>query len=493
MDIRVTTDKITNSHTLRLLEACRVEPKPYVPRFDWIEHDGGYWIRDHGKPIAYIRSNWLLLDAFEFSPFTSLGRDLTIHPRYDMGTYINMHAMLLPAVGGNFRWPSERCALTWNLDDPSVLVFTVEADYKSGERSTNTLTLSYDPETAQYCYRIHKVLALPEPGRKEFCNIYPKHLGNGMPSGAKWQYTLWSGADGRLWKMPVNPAFTCAIRASDPARNKLLAHQGFIGWGVQEDFNLVTVIEHSSVPVVSATCDMWFDEHLTFEAAGMEQMRDGTRVDMEVTFRLLNVPPSPLREFIDAAEQVPVSQEEIERFGVPGFIFGQVNDLEGPMDPTLPQPGQIWPLDDSKSGLFEVEDGGRAIRGSTPLTDHVAWVKDEGHSGNRSIRVNGFPHKIVRLTPGGQAVHVKPGATYRFEGWIKSEGALGRLFIGRIWYTAAAYFGHAVSASVGPSDDWTHVAVELSSEDLPYLICQLEVEGDGFAWFDDLNWYEVNP
>ena len=77
--------------------------------------------------------------------------------------------------------------------------------------------------------------------------------------------------------------------------------------------------------------------------------------------------------------------------------------------------------------------------------------------------------------------------------FAKCEGALGRLFVGRVWYTAATYFGHAVSASVGPFDDWTHVAVELSSEDLPYLLCQLEVEGDGFAWFDDLNWYEVNP
>jgi len=482
---------ISNEHTLRLLEACRVEPRIYSPRFDFIERDGGYWIRDHEKPIAYIRANWLSLDAFEFSPFTSLGRDPVVHPRYDMGTYINMHAQLLPAIGGNFRWPSERCSISWDLDDSSVLQCSIQADYKTGERSTNTLILTYDPDTAQYCYRIRKLLSLAGPRRQEFCNVYPKDLGNGMPSDARWQHTLWTGSDGRLWKMPVNPAFSSAIRASDPARGKLLAHQGFIGWGVEEDFNLVTVIEQSSVPVVSSTCDMWFDEHLTFEAAGMESMRDGTRVEMEVTFRLVNVPPPAMHELVKEAEQVPVSGDEIQRFGVPGFLFGEINDLEKPMDPTVPQPGQIWSLDDSKSAMLEVADAGRTRRGSVQLTDHVSWVLDEGYSGNRSIRIRGITHKIIRLSPAGQAVHVKPESSYRFEGWVKAENALGRLFMGRTWYSSTVYFGQAVSQSVGPSAEWTHVSVELSSADYPYLLCQLEVEGEGCAWFDDLHWYEV--
>ena len=95
--------------TLQLLKACGEVARPHDPRFDVEEIDRGFWVRDHGRPIAFIDRRWMLLDAFEFSPFVSLGRDTTLHPRYEMGTYINMHATLFQAIEGIHRWPTGDC------------------------------------------------------------------------------------------------------------------------------------------------------------------------------------------------------------------------------------------------------------------------------------------------------------------------------------------------------------------------------------------------
>ena len=497
------TGGIQNQETAGLLEACSVsarevdcrstrhDPKRYEPSFDMVEGDGGYWIRDHKRPIAYIRKNWLNLDAFEFSPFTSLGRDPEIHPRYDMGTYINMHATLLHAIGGNSQWPSGQCRLVWSTNNPKELKLTVHADYSAGERTTNTLTVGYDRGISQYLYRLKKTLCQPSPARQEFCNVYVKNLGNGMPSGKKWQYTVWTGSDGRLWRMPQNPALTYLMRRSDDARVKMLSPRGFIGWGVEEDFNLVTVIEHASVPILSATCDMWYDEHLTFEKPGMEYMGAGTTVDVECTIRFLHVPAAPMQSIVDRAQTLSFSQEENEIFGGPSFLFGQVNDLEAHMDPNVPQPGQVWQVVDPSPAVLEMEDAGRRIIGKLKADQHVAWVRDSGHSGVRSIRLKGFPHRIIRYVPVGHLIHVKKNTTYRFEGWVKTAGARARLWIGFIWYSLEDLLDEATSVTVEPNNGWSKIGVVLTNRDCPYVVCRLEIEGGGYAWYDDLYVGEV--
>jgi len=482
---------MTNPFTQRLLQACQSSAKSYRPRFDVVETDSGYFVRDQERPIAYVHRLTYALDAFEFSPFRSLGRNPVVSPRYDMGTYINMHATLFQAVEGNFKWPSAGCEVRWHTDDPSQIRLDIHARYTNGEVTDNALLIGYDAATGQYLYRLRDRLRQPRLQQYEFCNVYPKDLGNGWPGRKKWQYTLWSGADGRLWKMPHNPALTCLIRAQPGQVMKRLGPQGFIGWALEEDFNLCVIIEQSSVPIVSHTCDMWYDEHLTFDKPGMELFTGNGEAEVEVTFRLIDAPALFLRDALAEAQPVPVFPEEIEAHGGPAFIPGQVNDLEAPMDPTVPQAGQVWRLKNPKPETLELEAAGRISRGVLPAEYHLAWVNDCGHSGTRSIRLRGLPGRIIRLSPFGHNVHVDPNSTYRFEGWIKTQGAVGRLWIGRCWYDWTAFYGHAESPSVPHDSDWTVAAVDIYTGDYPYLVCKLVVEGDGYSWFDDLRWYKL--
>jgi len=43
-----------NHATLQLLNACAEAAHPHDPRFDVDEIDRGFWVRDHGRSIAFI-------------------------------------------------------------------------------------------------------------------------------------------------------------------------------------------------------------------------------------------------------------------------------------------------------------------------------------------------------------------------------------------------------------------------------------------------------
>ena len=483
-------DTIVNPFTRGLLDACSAASQPYEPELDVQEIDTGFFIRDRERPIAYIHRRWFLLDAFEFSPFTSLGRDTTISPFYDMGTYINMHATLFCNIQGNHGWPTVGCDIDWQVDGHQISI-DIKAQYQTGDRTHNTLTIGYDEFTGQYLYRLHQRVRQPHLKRQEFCNLYPKDMGNGMPEDKKWQYTLWTGPDGNLWKMPHNPAFAMCMRALDPERDKSIAPQGWLGFGVEDDFNLCAVFEYASTSLLSATCDMWFDEHLSFVQPTMEYMVDRDGSEAEVVFRLINAPASFMQRAIADARQVPVSDKEVLEHGGPAFIPGLVNDLESPMDPNEPQAGGVWQMINPKPVHLVLEDQTRRALGKLDPALFVTWADDCGHSGSRSIKLRSLPDRIVYLGATGHGFHTKPDTTYRFDGWIKTGGASARLWLARTWYTSAVTHGEAVSPDVRPNSDWTHVSVEIDSQEYPYLICRLAVEGDGHAWFDDLRFDRV--
>ena len=464
-------------------------PGAYTPRFGVERADEGWWVRDGDRPIALIPPH-LLLDAFEFSPFESLGRSTVVSPRYDMGTYINMHATLLQAIPRNFAMPDVDLHTQWVDTGPERLRLEVRGQYSSGQHTTNVLTIDYDEQIGQYRYRLDNRLVQPTPARQEFCNFYPKHLGDGLPSGKKWQYTVWAGADGGLWKMPQNPALTFAHRLGTSSAIKRVAPGGFIGFGVERDFNPVAVFEHANVPLVSATCDMWYDEHLTFDEPAMEHF-DGENYTSQVRFRIVHVPPDVMQSLVDRAQCVPVSEKEILEDGCPGFIAGRVNDLERPLDPRVPQAGQIWPVGKSAARFLQEEHTARLMPGRRSNPGIVVWVDDCAHSGTRSIRLRGLPDRTVYLAPCGHAFHVASDAAYRFDGWIKTGDARAWLWMGRVWQESITSYGHTTSQVIEPNTDWTHVSVELTNTDYPYLHCKLALSGAGHAWFDDLRFDRV--
>lgn len=491
MHAQAATNLATDPRQL-LRAALAAGAQPYEPRFTVTEADGGYWVRDHDLPIAWIHGQRYTLDAFEFSPFTSLGRDLALHPRYDMGTYINMHATLLhPSAGGLFGINHGTVSAPhWQTDDPQSIRLRLTGDYDGDVHVEGELTIAYDPETGQYLYRLHKQVRRPDPIAHEFCNVYPRELGNGIPAQKKWQHTVWLDPHGRLRRFAQNPALTLQM---DPGGARLgrkaIASDGFIGWGTEPDMNLLVLFEHTDAPLVSGTCDQWYDEHLRFDEAGLAA-RGG---EASATFRLLHAPAEAMRTLIERAEPVVIDDDEIAERGGPAFVPGQVNDLETVMDPNTPQTGQVWRVTSAAGGKMSVTDPDGRDAGMVPVAEHVAWVDDCAHSGQRSIRINGVADRVLWLTPMGPNFRTADHTRYRFEAWIRTRGARAWLWMGRIWHNWTTAHGAGESAVIEGDTDWTHVYVELDSDDLPYMLCRLCVEGEGDAWFDDLRFVEVGP
>ncbi|MFW6038972.1 MAG: hypothetical protein ACOC9P_00665 [bacterium] len=473
-----------------LLEALASQGQPYEPRLDVVTRDGGYWIRDHQRPIAWIHGARFTLDAFEFSPFTTLGRELTVSPRYDMGTYINMHATLLqPGLGGPFGAMHGRVSPPhWDQSDPRELHLFLRSDYSNTDYTECTLTIGYDDETGQYLYRVHKTVNRADPATHEFCNVYPRDLGNGIPGQKKWQHTVWLTPEGRLRRFPQTPALTCQFGVADLLSHKKLASDGFIGWGTEPEFNLALLFEHATAPLCTGTCDQWYDEHLCFDGAGLAA-QDGCA---EVTFRLVNVPAETMHRFVKSAAPTPISDAQAADRCGPAFVPGRINELERTMDPNVPQAGQVWPIAAGLPNgkvLASPSTGGETK--PLPCSEHVHWADDCGHSGTRSIYVRGETGHVLYVTPAGPNFHTAPNTCYRFDGWIRTRGARAWLRLERIWQNWKTSHGTAESEIVETDEQWTHVSATMNSMDFPYMLCRLVVEGDGSAWFDDLRFDQV--
>jgi alpha-N-arabinofuranosidase len=137
---------------------------------------------------------------------------------------------------------------------------------------------------------------------------------------------------------------------------------------------------------------------------------------------------------------------------------------------------------------FEETQNGK-VAGWTPQVwngggkfDHVVF----GHSGGHSV--------LVSSEAGGDlgwrvAVEVRPYATYRFTGWIKTDtvvcqGGKGALF-------------NVQSAQPGPTraltgtNDWTEVELVFETRDVDWVTVNCVLGGwgaaTGTAWFDDVN------
>ena len=490
-----TSTKLTTPlcpETVDLLDKIKASGlQPYQPEFAIETCDTGWWVLDKKRKIAYVDRRYLLLDALEFSPFESLGRTAEVHPCYDMGTRMNMHAMLLPAIPGNGQ-PPEDCTVNWTIDSGPMIRLNINANYPAkhgGQTATYQLTIDYDEDIRQYRYEIDVKLVETALCRREFCNFYGKGLGEGQTQTKNWQYTYWTGLDGKLRKLPHNPALTfCHCTHCRGDRN--ISPGGFIGFGVEADFNPVFLLLESNIPIDSHTCDMWHDEHICFDQSILH-CSDNTGGLSRARFRVLDVPRDVVVDMLSRARPPHVSAVEIEREGAPAFLWGQVNDHETAADPHLPMPGRVWCCGSTKSRWLRTIDDNATDRKCNRVTNDQgqsmgAWDMEVGHSGTRSLRLQGIGGKTVVWLPAGHAWCAEAGQKIRFSAWIKTQDATASIRLASTHWTRDDEYAVAQSQPVSSDDDWQYIETILTHAPVPYVEPSILCRGSGVAWFDDL-------
>ncbi|HOL67701.1 MAG TPA: hypothetical protein PKX93_09625, partial [bacterium] len=367
------SDRIEQSLTVR-------NPRGYRPSFSVEEKKEGWWLKDRDRRIAFVHRGHLTFDPFEFSPFSSLNRKIFCHPLYDMASRINMHLSLLVNVRGNFERPDAGLKMNWQVS-PAQVTLRVEQRHSSGVEAVTTLISGYKPQWEAYTYHLQALIREQHPPAvREFCNFYARGAGAGIPEEKKWQWTIWEAPDGRLMKMPHNPALTFGPLKVEHL-TKRVKSSGFIGYGVESDFNPVVLVRQASVPFVSGTCDMWYDEHLSLEKPGMEDRVSGwTQAQAEI--ELVNVKPWLMEKFLTEACPVNISRQETAMFPCLGFAWNKVNTFSRPLTPTKPWTGMVF-VPGEKRWLQKVRSAKCLANKSRDFgpTQTSGWQKTKGLAG----------------------------------------------------------------------------------------------------------------
>ncbi len=472
--------------TDRMVQALLLEePREHAPAFALEEAPEGWWFSDGGRRIAFLHRESLAFDPFEFSPFQNLGREAKAHPCYDMGTRIFMHLSMMTGIGSIFSRRKKIVMLDWRVA-PHEIQLQVVQTHPDGAGAESLLTVGYRSEREAYSYDLKVELAEPEPpARREFCNVYVQGLGDGIPSGKRYQYTIWEGHDGRLWKMAQNPCHSFGIRKGGQLL-KHLARRGFLGFGVEDDANPVVLFHEANVPLLSATCDMWHDEHLSFTAPGLESW-EGGRAVQRAHVELINLPAAAMRPLLDEASPIPIDEVELEK-AVPALHWNRTSTMDEALDPRLPYACMVFVPNHDRVVEISPAGGepGYEWRYRERCGKLAAWSRDEGRGGSGCLQLQGLSEQRVAWLAVGQAFHVAPSRRYRFSAWVRTTGrARAVLRVANIW---GNFYEISVQQATEPRrcDNWEELHVEVTTTDYPYLEVWLEVTGDGLASFDDL-------
>jgi len=304
-------------------------------------------------------------------------------------------------------------------------------------------------------------LAMAKPQKFEYANILAGGLADSRDDRKRFQKCIWARRDGKICYMYQNPL--SLMQWFDPTWKDMPAG-GFVGWVAEQDMNPFLDIA-TSTPTTFETCSEWYDQHVIAKPP-TRKSADGF-YHITATYRLLSLPLPVAKELEDAARtMLPVDSPQCKpRIG---FRQGTVNDFEAPVPAGTLYNGCLW----EKCARLD---------------------KKIGHSGTHSLRLQG--RVTARPILGGVPLMVDKGKRYRFAAWVRTRGATGKgVFIHVnevIWSWDDIHASHR-SKSLKGDNEWTRLEVEFepkawSSIAVPCLV----VDGEGTAWFDDVELVEA--
>ncbi len=461
---------------------ARPKRKPYTPRFH-VERDPlGWRLFDGGSAVGLIfNRGWLAFDLWSFSPFEppvrgqaqSPGRVTDLHTMRN--TVMNLPICAASELVAGVSDPFCRLKSKWISSRGSKLDLEISGEFEKGQRATYHFRVAYDPRWARYRFFFDvDVWKLTYEGIEPI-NMMMAGAVASRPERVRWTHSVWEDPNGTLKRFVHSNALFAATdyqsNGDGQWRSKIGPdHGAWIAYAANETFNPAVLIHETSAPVFFATCSQLFDEHITWQKAGLDQLDEGYfRFSMRT--ELVNLGASLASDFLRRAADPPRPRRwRFEKIALP-FHMDTVNSLEKAIDPWQPEDCPIFVVDPASSG------------------EAICWDNAVAHTGSHSIRLES--HKDTAWTdlfPIGAVCDVEPHSRYRFSAWVKTKNVdrFARIELAGYEYTYSNVIDSASSARLDGSRDWTFLQAELNTGDEAYVMPRLALYGAGTAWFDDL-------
>ena len=451
----------------------RAAPRPHSPAFR-IQAEGENWrIFDGDRALALFRRT--NLDIWAFSPFEPdeianpepPGKVVDLHTVHN--TYINFG--IYPR-----QWHGRSMVWNWLRTAGIELEAGIRLSGPDDENCAWRLTVAYDPVRAGYRYRVSIAARKLDPAGFEPFNMMTAGALAERPEQRRWTHSVWENPDGTLRRLVhSNALLFCtdygnAREGHGPWRHRNLPYpSAWVAYAAHATFNPALLIHKTTVPLLGATCDQLFDEHIIWNTAGQDNLGDDGFFHFEMELEFVNLPAPLARDLlVQAADPVRPKRWRHETLALP-FYLDRPNRFDKVLDPWAPEECPLFRIPISPDGA-------------------IAWDPC-GRAGTRSIRLQaGATDQPMQLFPGGAVCRVRPHSRCRLSGWIRTAGTTGqaRLLLQGFAYTYGNILSSAASAPVAGTTDWTRVEVELDSGDAAYVMPRMELAGPGTAWFTEL-------
>ncbi|MCC6581083.1 MAG: hypothetical protein IT440_11645 [Phycisphaeraceae bacterium] len=464
-----------------LLDTLRLPAsRPYSPDFHVKTQKDGFLLLDGPRELARFYPT--CMDIWAFGPFEP---DILFNPQspdhvvdlhtlrnttVNLGTQIwPRHWLSVPSAMDQLRW-------TWLVDHGAKLVAQVDMPGPEGESGQWIITLDYDPARGQYRWRLEVSVRKLDPAPMEFFNLMMAGALVDRAELRRWSHSVWENPDGKLRRVVHSNALLAGTEYTGdrdergPWRSRNLPYpQAWFGYAAHERFNPFVFVHASDAPLWIGTCNALFDEHLLWSTAGQDNLGEDGYFHTSASLELVNLPPDAARALLDQATDPIQPQKWRAKKIILPFWVDRVTDFETEVPLWEPVSSPILIL-------------------SPDADSPIAWAADQGRGGGKAIRFRGQANARQDLHPCCAVCMVEAGRRYKLRGHIRTQGVThhARLELASFEYTFNNIIDVACSRNVTGDTDWTCVEADLLVGRQRYVLPKMVLQGQGMAWFDDL-------
>jgi len=359
-----------------------------------------------------------------------------------------------------------------------------EPPYRPGNATEETwLELTYDPTLPSYVYdvrtrmsissdRVEAMLARDLRGL-EFGDILPAGCNDRFqPGGGKrYQWYVYKGRDGRLYKLPHN-------HSRGPERRGILyGKDGYIAFVTEADCNpVIQFMGNAGLRVFSEICHAMFDVHFKLNRdEEIRLLRAGE--PLEVHYRIHSVPQARAAQILDDALFDPKLEDPLSR--LPLYALDGVNRFE-PSEDYL-KPTDQWPWQPSDSNCIWDLDAGYEGKGSLKISR-------DNHSGSSHWACD---RAVIELRT--YQLHRPIDGRFHIRAMVRTDGVTARVRVGLEfagltpegwWQPRPPQYAET---ELTDTNDWALIElITTPGNGAVGAKILLEHEGAGQSWFDDV-------
>jgi hypothetical protein len=418
--------------------------------------DKFFWIMDGAQKIGILNLSFGELEMLRFFPPPSgIVVEYPMPMIYHWSTLRGARITIVPQG----TWTGKG-TMEWLESPPELLRLQYVEESADETRFVQHFTLRFD-SVLGYVLDCEFEMQSREPTEFEYTNVLAADLANSRDEKKRYQKCIWARGDGELCYLYQNPL--CLMQRASSDWSHLPETGSFVGFVAESDMNPFLEIIRSAPGERHMTCSTWYDQHVLVSPP--ERPGEDGFYRASATYRFLSLPLPVAKELEDAAR---TALPEFRPGNRMGFRPGIVNDLEASIPAGALYNGCLW-------------------------GHHAALDRSVGRSGSRSLRVKGSA--TAQPIHGGTPIHVDSEKRYRLSAWVRTKRTSGKgafLRINECFYDWDDVRRTHSSQALTGDNDWTLLSVEFEPiHGDPFAMPGLAVDGEGVAWFDDIQLAEM--